>query len=106
MSRTALRTALVTAVILTAGSVSLVSAESTSAQRYELTGSATLTVDPSTQRSADLRLRATLAPNAVANEALPAQSGGGFELTAFLSASSLVCYNDTIFRDDFDGDGF
>lgn len=104
MSRTALRTALATALVL--GWVSVTTAESTSTHRYQLSGSASLTVDPPIQRSGDLRLRATLAPDAVVSDAPPAQSGAGFELTGLLSASSLVCYNDTIFRDDFDGDGF
>jgi hypothetical protein len=29
-----------------------------------------------------------------------------FALTGMLAASSLVCYNGAIFRDDFDGDEF
>lgn len=33
-----------------------------------------------------------------------ARKPGRFDLVAQLSATS-VCYNDTIFRDDFDGDG-
>ena len=34
------------------------------------------------------------------------QTGDSFMLTANLAAATLVCYNDTIFRDGFDGDGF
>jgi len=35
------------------------------------------------------------------------QEGGGFAMMARLAPASLaVCYSDTIFRDDFDGDGF
>ena len=33
------------------------------------------------------------------------QEGGRFVLMARSMAVAQVCYNDTIFRDDFDGDG-
>lgn len=33
------------------------------------------------------------------------QAASRFAVSAALSASSLVCYNDTIFRDGFDGTG-
>jgi hypothetical protein len=86
--------------------VSAVSAvEASSTQRFELSGSGTLTLDAPLQQTGSLRLKAALVPNRVAVER-PKLSAGSFALTATLAASSLVCYNDTIFRNDFDGDGF
>lgn len=82
-------------------------AESASGRRYELSGAGTLSLDAPLQQRDGLRLRATLSPDAAVIDTLVLQSGGRFALTANLAAqSALVCYNDTIFRDDFDGDGF
>jgi len=75
-------------------------------QRFQLSGSGTLTVEQPAQTSADMRLKAYLLPKDAAIAALPPlQEGGGFALIASVKAQSLVCYADTIFRDDFDGDG-
>jgi len=53
-----------------------------------------------------LRLNAVLTPAAIPAGAPLLQSDGRFALRATLGAASLVCYADTIFRDNFDGDGF
>lgn len=77
-----------------------------SVQRYQLSGTGSITreaVQPSSERfklSADLGVRApgpSMAPASL--------TGGGFVLSAVASQNSLVCYNDTIFRDGFDGTG-
>jgi hypothetical protein len=74
--------------------------------RFEITGSGTLVLDQPLQKSGNVQLKATLVPTDVASPVLPkGQAGGGFTLTANLAAASMACYNDTIFRDDFDGDG-
>ncbi len=71
--------------------------------RFSLAGQGTLSIEEPAKVSGPFELRASLSPSA----ALPsAQSAGRFALLAALSTTSLVCYNDTIFRDDFDGDGF
>ncbi|MGA9334735.1 MAG: hypothetical protein WBV39_10705 [Rudaea sp.] len=80
--------------------------ESATAHRFEVQGTATLVVDPPQQRNATLRLRASLSSDTVAMNTQALQSGARFGLTATLATASLVCYSDTIFRDDFDGDGF
>ena len=78
------------------------SSVSTAADRFSLSGEGTLSIEPPAQTSERLRLAASLSPMAVA----PAMHADGrFALTGVLTAASLVCYNDTIFRDDFDGDG-
>ena len=74
--------------------------------RFELSGSATLRPDPPILRSERLRLNAVLTPAAIPAGAPLLQSDGRFALRATLGAASLVCYADTIFRDNFDGDGF
>lgn len=59
------------------------------------------------QRGGRFQLSATLSEGTRAPAmAAAALEGGSYTLNAVASASSLVCYNDTIFRDDFDGDGF
>lgn len=80
--------------------------DQSSAHRYQLTGSGTLALDAPAQGNGTLRLKAQLTPSAVAVEQPATQFGGQYSLTAALASSSLVCYSDTIFRDDFDGDGF
>jgi hypothetical protein len=75
--------------------------------RFALTGSTTRTIGPVAQRSATLTLHGRLEPSDAAQVAAPpVQDGGGFALMAKLIAKASVCYNDTIFRNDFDGDGF
>lgn len=81
-------------------------ANSTSAQRYDLHGTGTITRDAAVQDSNRFRLNANLSARGngpgVAPEPL---TGAGFALSAVASPSNLVCYNDTIFRDGFDGTG-
>jgi hypothetical protein len=79
---------------------------STSVKQYKLSGSGTLYPDKSTLAEGTLTLRATLQSKdgAIATQPL-VQEGGRFALMAKAMAASSVCYNDTIFRDDFDGDG-
>jgi len=81
-------------------------AESTVQHRFELSGSGTLTRDAPLLRNERLQLKAVLAPAGTISAEPTLLSGGGFQIAGTLSASSLVCYNDTIFRDDFDGDGY
>ena len=70
--------------------------------RFSLSGSGTLSTDPPAQASDRWQLKASFSPAADA----PAwQAQGRFVLTGALSASSLACYADTIFRDSFDGTG-
>jgi hypothetical protein len=83
-----------------------VAADPVSAQRYRLDGAGAIALDASVQRSGNLRLEATLSPSVPAIGAPFVQSNGRFALTATLAAQPLVCYSDTIFRDDFDADGF
>jgi len=73
--------------------------------RFSVSGTATLTPDAPPQRAAGFRLQAQLAPVRAPAQAPPAQTGAGFSLVATASAFATACYNDTIFRDDFDGDG-
>lgn len=75
-------------------------------QHYRLNGAGTLSLDAQVQQNGRLRLKAGLSPGATTAAALELPSGDRFVLAATLAATSLVCYNDTIFRDDFDGDGF
>lgn len=76
-------------------------------QRFLLSGTGSLHGDPPIQAHGNFRLDATLLPvDAAITAAPPVQEDARFALMASVSASSLVCYNDTIFRDDFDGDGF
>ena len=82
-------------------------AESTSAQTLHVTGTATLRADQPVQRSGSLSLKAYMTPQDAAIAAMPpVQEGSSYALIAKLIAKPSVCYNDTIFRDDFDGDGF
>lgn len=89
------------------GSLAAVAAVASEPPRFQLVGAGTLTMDPPMQKSGNVQLKAYLTPSdAVISASPPVQEGGGFALLANLAAVSLACYNDTIFRDDFDGDGF
>jgi hypothetical protein len=59
-----------------------------------------------TQSDGRFALKARLTTQADARAVLSEQTSDRFSLIALLSSSSLICYNDTIFLDDFDGDGF
>jgi hypothetical protein len=76
-------------------------------QRFQLSGSGVLQLDAPMQKSGNVQLTARLVPgDARFATLLPVQEGGVFALKASLAAAAMVCYNDTIFRDDFDADGF
>ena len=64
-----------------------------------------LGVDTDISSKANLRRQFPAPGDSTLSASQPAQEGGRFSLTALLSTSSLVCYNDTIFRDGFDGTG-
>ena len=79
------------------------SAATAAGERFTLTGTATLGADAPRQSAVRFDLRATMAAS---NAAVAAgREGARFELAAALSPASLACYNDTIFRDSFDGSG-
>ena len=94
---------------LTAIALALAAASASAAaggQRFQLYGHGTLTVEQPAQTSANMQLKAYLTPEDAAIAALPPlQEGGGFALIASVTTTALVCYADTIFRDDFDADG-
>ena len=80
-----------------------------SAQRFASAGSHVDAIasgrEATAQRDGRFELQATLSPSLPAPAiAAPALQGSGYVLNATASASSLVCYADTVFRDDFDGD--
>jgi hypothetical protein len=75
--------------------------------RYRLSGSGALRQDASAQTGGGLHLKAVFEPKDAAIAAQPpVQENARFALMAAITASPSVCYDDTIFRDDFDGDGF
>ena len=76
----------------------------TAAPRFSAQATATLQADAPLQSGAGMRLRAGLARKNVAASSL--QSGGPYLVSADLLAAATACYSDTIFRDDFDSDGF
>jgi hypothetical protein len=75
--------------------------------RFQLAGSGTLAFDQPVQSDGLLRLKAYLTPADAALAASPPvqEDGNRFALMASATTQASVCYNDTIFRDDFDGDG-
>ena len=76
-----------------------------SAPRFQLNGAGAVTLDAPLQRNAALSLKALLSAKTSVRQ-LTLLSGDRFALAANLAAAVQVCYGDTIFRDDFDGDGF
>ena len=63
-------------------------------------------LDQTVQRGGDMQIKAYLTPTeSGSGTSSSVQESGRFSLNALLSTSSLVCYNDTIFRDGFDGTG-
>jgi hypothetical protein len=82
-------------------------AAGTEASRFALSGTASLTPDAPLQRSAGFRLQAQLAPlqSSTPAQAPWAQTGAAFALIAYADSVATACYNDTIFRNDFDADG-
>ena len=86
------------ALVLACGSVAATELKS----RFKLTATGTLSYEAAALSNGQLQLKASLSP-VTSPPAL--QSTGRFVLTGTLIASSLVCYNDTIFRDSLDGTG-
>jgi len=82
-------------------------AAATPAQRFVGSGNAQITLDMSAQRGGAFVLRGTLdEPDAALKASPPVQESAGYALIAKLAPKPSVCSNDTIFRNDFDGDGF
>jgi hypothetical protein len=74
-------------------------------ERFAIVGEGTLVIDAPAQTSGRFLLKAQLAPPTDVTTLPARQRAERFSLSALLSTSSLVCYNDTIFRDGFDGTG-
>ena len=82
-------------------------ADAGAAHRYALHGAGTLQVEAPAQRGGSLSLRAALSPASVRTATPAPLAGGRFALSASLGSEKPgICYSDTIFRDDFDADGF
>jgi hypothetical protein len=73
--------------------------------RFDIAGDASFAADAPVQADGRFALKAQLVVPASAVSALTTQTNDRFTVSALLSPSSLVCYNDTIFRDSFDGTG-
>jgi hypothetical protein len=73
--------------------------------RFSLHGSAALSRDPPPLIKDAFALRGYLTSNDAPSTAAIVQGTGRFAVMGSLVALAQVCYNDTIFRDDFDGDG-
>ena len=84
--------------------IALALVHSTSANEFSLSGDMRLSQPATVQANARYSLRAGLSTSSSTAGAV-AQFDARYSLLGALSATSLVCYNDTIFRDDFDGDG-
>lgn len=101
-----MRATLVAALVCTASLSGTATATDSAPHRFSLTGSATVTRDSPTLHGDALSLRGHLATSGAAlSSSAVVQDGGQFTLMANAVSAPLVCYNDTIFRDDFDGDG-
>jgi len=95
------------AAILTIATNSTFAADAGGTSRYALHGAGTLQVDAPAQRGGSLRLRATLSPASLQTATPALLASGRFALSATLGPDKPgICYSDTIFRDDFDADGF
>ena len=73
--------------------------------RYSL-GYATLSAAAPPMASGPIELDAALSPVVAPASVPPVQSGLRFTLISGATPSNLVCYSDTVFRNDFDTDGF
>jgi hypothetical protein len=96
-------------LVLLAGTEPSASAEpltSSPQPRYQLEGSGSIVLNPPTQTAGKFGIAATLdGANAASNSPGATWESGRFAMRAALAATVVACYNDTIFRDDFDGDG-
>jgi hypothetical protein len=97
-SRTARLIAGPAALLLAYGNAAATESQS----RFALSATATLSHEAAAQSNGRLQLKAFLSP---VRSSPTLQSTGRFALVGTLGASSLVCYNDTIFRDSLDGTG-
>ena len=77
--------------------------ESSSNDTFELTGTGVLKLEQPVQTNSDFQLKARL--DAIDVKRTSRKTDSKFLLFANATAETLVCYSDTIFRDDFDGDG-
>jgi hypothetical protein len=82
-----------------------VAAEPDPSSRFALNGNGSLSRDAKTFSGGTLSLRGYLQSNEARSTAAIVQDGGRFTIMAKAIVLASVCYNDTIFRDDFDGDG-
>lgn len=81
-------------------------AEADAAPSFRISGTGTLSVDARMHASGVLTLKAT--PTTSSHDAFASlhnHTGDSFVMSGQLAAASAACYYDTIFRDDFDGDG-
>lgn len=84
--------------------IALLLCGSAGAAQFSMTGEARLSQPETVQANSRFSLQAGLSASPRAANAV-VQSSLRFALFAALTSTSLACYNDTIFRDDFDGDG-
>ncbi len=101
MTPNATRTAIGIFLLVAVASASAV--ESTE-HRFALQGNATVSRDKTPLTAGGFTVRGYLQPGAASQQA-STQEGSRFALAGHLLAQTQVCYNDTIFRNDFDGDG-
>jgi len=94
------------AALLGCAACNALALHSPQSHRFVLSGSGSLTLDTPTLSRGQLQLKAMLSASVTPPPAPTIQSSSRFALSGTLAAASLVCYNDTIFRDDYDGDGF
>lgn len=86
--------------------VTAIGATHAQSTRFRSSAHAHLAPSPAKQKNSRFTLGAQLDAQQGAPVFQPVrQTSARFALTATVSASSLVCYNDTIFRDGFDGTG-
>ena len=93
------------AVVVLLAACAVAHAQTPPGDRARVRMAAKLTSTSAVQTGGSFVLTARLARNDSAQRA-PMHEGGAFKMTGALVAAPTVCYADTIFRDDFDGDGF
>lgn len=96
------------ALVLIAGltTATAPAASANGAPRFRLSGSGSLTQEVPAQDNGRFAIKAALDQHAGQPARAPeALTSARFALSAVASSNSLVCYDDTIFRDGFDGTG-
>lgn len=94
------------ALILVAVAVAR-AANASAGERFQLSADGMLHATGPTLENSRFQLFGTFATETPGPYPAPdTLAGGRFALNAIASSNSLVCYNDTIFRDGFDGNGF